>query len=263
MKFSHFLGTEVKTICFQCGGGLAWDEHDDPFVEHARWFPECRYIKSHKQRKPASIEHLNFSLESDRLKSFENWPISFISKNELALAGFIYTQIEDRVRCYYCNVDLSNWKIGDDPFREHLKHSPNCSHSSFCKTMLENKTPRIQDFNNSTDSGGFNSLNYLIAMNSWYKFYHSFYVGYDTCGPYDILKRKSAAYPQYTSLENRINSFRNWSPSAKIRPSDLCEAGFFYTGKLFYFLSTLIVSNRYFYVFITLLIYEYLEFRNK
>lgn len=31
--------------CFHCDGGLKhWDPHDDPWTEHARWFPQCSYV---------------------------------------------------------------------------------------------------------------------------------------------------------------------------------------------------------------------------
>ncbi|XP_059160175.1 inhibitor of apoptosis protein-like isoform X2 [Physella acuta] len=32
--------------CFYCGGGLRnWEDEDDVWVEHARWFPKCAYIR--------------------------------------------------------------------------------------------------------------------------------------------------------------------------------------------------------------------------
>ncbi|XP_069139323.1 uncharacterized protein [Argopecten irradians] len=35
--------------CFFCGGGLRnWEPGDDPWVEHARWFPRCTHVKQHK-----------------------------------------------------------------------------------------------------------------------------------------------------------------------------------------------------------------------
>nr|CAD7195445.1 unnamed protein product [Timema douglasi] len=38
-----WLSDQVR--CFHCDGGLSsWDPTDDPFVEHARWFPHCGYI---------------------------------------------------------------------------------------------------------------------------------------------------------------------------------------------------------------------------
>ncbi|XP_052238927.1 baculoviral IAP repeat-containing protein 3-like isoform X2 [Dreissena polymorpha] len=36
------VGDEVR--CFSCGGGLQnWDESDDPWTEHYKWFPHCEY----------------------------------------------------------------------------------------------------------------------------------------------------------------------------------------------------------------------------
>jgi baculoviral IAP repeat-containing protein 7/8 len=43
-----FFYTGEKTIvrCFYCNGALRnWQASDDPKVEHARWFPQCAYIR--------------------------------------------------------------------------------------------------------------------------------------------------------------------------------------------------------------------------
>ncbi|XP_050515625.1 death-associated inhibitor of apoptosis 2 [Diabrotica virgifera virgifera] len=38
------MGDQVR--CFHCDGGLrTWDPHDDPWTEHARWFPNCSFVK--------------------------------------------------------------------------------------------------------------------------------------------------------------------------------------------------------------------------
>ena len=35
--------------CYFCGGGLSsWESDDDPWVEHAHWFPECLYLSQCK-----------------------------------------------------------------------------------------------------------------------------------------------------------------------------------------------------------------------
>lgn len=40
-------GDSVK--CYCCDGGLKnWEAGDDPWVEHARWFPKCGHIKRSK-----------------------------------------------------------------------------------------------------------------------------------------------------------------------------------------------------------------------
>ncbi|VDI40950.1 baculoviral IAP repeat-containing protein 2/3 [Mytilus galloprovincialis] len=44
-----FAGYHDYTRCFHCGGGLRnWDAGDDPWVEHARWFPQCGFLKQNK-----------------------------------------------------------------------------------------------------------------------------------------------------------------------------------------------------------------------
>ena len=41
-----FLGQDDNVRCFFCDGGLRnWEEQDDPFTEHARWFPRCNFIR--------------------------------------------------------------------------------------------------------------------------------------------------------------------------------------------------------------------------
>lgn len=38
-------GKGDQTICFHCGGGLKdWEESDEPWVEHARWFSKCNFV---------------------------------------------------------------------------------------------------------------------------------------------------------------------------------------------------------------------------
>ena len=35
--------------CFFCDGGLrTWEPGDDPWREHARWFPKCPYVRQVK-----------------------------------------------------------------------------------------------------------------------------------------------------------------------------------------------------------------------
>jgi len=40
-----YVGVGDQTLCFHCGGGLKdWEENDDPWEEHALWFPKCPYL---------------------------------------------------------------------------------------------------------------------------------------------------------------------------------------------------------------------------
>jgi hypothetical protein len=44
-----YAGYGDYTRCFFCGGGLRnWEPGDDPWTEHARWFPKCAYLRQNK-----------------------------------------------------------------------------------------------------------------------------------------------------------------------------------------------------------------------
>ena len=53
----YYLGTNDRVKCFYCNGGLQnWDTHDDPWFEHAKWFPECEFLL--QQRGPEYVERV-------------------------------------------------------------------------------------------------------------------------------------------------------------------------------------------------------------
>lgn len=79
---------------------------------------------------PVGNSGLNLLCESDRLKTFENWPVSFMNVNDLAAAGFYYLNKGDLVRCPYCSIEVGKWVEGDDPVADHRRHSPHCRYVS-------------------------------------------------------------------------------------------------------------------------------------
>ncbi|KAK3585155.1 hypothetical protein CHS0354_034287 [Potamilus streckersoni] len=45
----YYVGMGDSVQCFFCGGGLrSWQNGDDPYVEHARWYPDCDYIRIYR-----------------------------------------------------------------------------------------------------------------------------------------------------------------------------------------------------------------------
>ncbi|XP_055882080.1 baculoviral IAP repeat-containing protein 3-like isoform X2 [Biomphalaria glabrata] len=70
-------GSGDCTRCFFCGGGLRnWEEEDDVWVEHARWFPRCYYLRHkmgqefidivqdlHSQLDQITIDHIKQRLD--------------------------------------------------------------------------------------------------------------------------------------------------------------------------------------------------------
>ena len=80
------------------------------------------------------IRHISYKLESTRLDSFQNWSKSeVVSPAVLSKAGFFYSGESDVVTCYYCDLNLCDWKIGDDAFLEHIRYSPACPYVSVRK----------------------------------------------------------------------------------------------------------------------------------
>ena len=70
-----YTGTDDRTTCYHCGGGLKnWEPQDDPWVQHAKWFSTCSYVRLVKGQEfinnvtgkhlPPLSEEVSFSLKS-------------------------------------------------------------------------------------------------------------------------------------------------------------------------------------------------------
>jgi len=67
-----------------------------------------------------------YKRESERLKTFGAWTISFIRPADLANAGFVYTGRGDCVRCVFCREHMGEWDEDDFPHTEHRALFPHC-----------------------------------------------------------------------------------------------------------------------------------------
>lgn len=83
------------------------------------------------------LYNLEFVVEADRLRSFDDWPISINQKpKELSHAGFFYTGKGDRVKCFCCGGGLKGWEQGDDPWLQHAMLYSNCEYLKFMKGRI-------------------------------------------------------------------------------------------------------------------------------
>ncbi|XP_059479649.1 baculoviral IAP repeat-containing protein 7-B-like [Neocloeon triangulifer] len=97
--------------------------------------------------------HIRYSLSSNRLDSYKNWPKSLSQTPEvLSQSGFFYTDSGDRVICFHCNLGLKDWATGDHPFSEHAKWNSGCQFlimqvgSSFIeRTLHTNITNQVNE----------------------------------------------------------------------------------------------------------------------
>lgn len=162
--------------------------------------------------------------ELNRLKTFEGWPSPYVKPESLAKAGFYYTKYKDRVHCPFCHLEVESWEQGDDAFTDHRKWSHDC--------------PFVKGYNcGNVPIGKESDASQMSAE------------GFDTCGRYGVEIRpnsipekgalakyalprsKGPMHPDYVSVEQRIESYKDWPIAIKQKPKLLSEAGFFYTGK--------------------------------
>nr|XP_024782591.2 baculoviral IAP repeat-containing protein 7 isoform X2 [Pan paniscus] len=68
--FFH-TGHQDKVRCFFCHGGLqSWKRGDDPWTEHAKWFPSCQFLLRSKGR---DFVHSVQETHSQLLGSWDPW----------------------------------------------------------------------------------------------------------------------------------------------------------------------------------------------
>ncbi|XP_015977618.2 baculoviral IAP repeat-containing protein 1 isoform X3 [Rousettus aegyptiacus] len=122
-----FTGKQDTVQCFACGGCLGnWEEGDDPWKEHAKWFPKCEFLQSKK-----SSEEIAQYIQS--YKGFvgvmgEHFVNSWIKTNLPMASG-----IKDIVQRFSCGECLEKCEEGGDPLGDHTKYFPNCQ---FLQNMM-------------------------------------------------------------------------------------------------------------------------------
>ncbi|CAB0014317.1 unnamed protein product [Nesidiocoris tenuis] len=174
------------------------------------------------------IGNRRYYKESERLKTFERWPVTFLPPRLLSEAGFYYINREDYVRCAFCNIEVGRWVEGDDPMADHERWAPACR---FVRNQDVHNIPLNEEAATSSDSGS-ESLE-----------------GNDVCGhemefpsepsrPASVLethegylRSRAPSFPNYATYDSRLRSYETWPISLKLKPNVLSDAGFFYTGK--------------------------------
>lgn len=83
------------------------------------------------QKHPAQCKvfHTFDSLryERERLATFIDWPLSWLSPESLAKEGFYYLRESDHCSCVFCRGVVGSWEVGDVPRTEHKRHFETCN----------------------------------------------------------------------------------------------------------------------------------------
>lgn len=200
-------------------------------------------IDDHNLPKSISDDFFNvlMRLEKNRLRTFKNWPVDFVTPEELSKAGFYYLLHSDQVKCFECKITLFNWEFGDQAIIEHYKNNPKCKlingydvgNFAIDKTPLQvlsehidldefkhvEPTETILNFDDQDDDD--DSIE--LECNS---------MRYESQKPVDT---RSTTFDDLLYLmrkeENRLKTYDNWPKHLinKVKPADLAQCGFFYT----------------------------------
>ncbi|XP_061658885.1 baculoviral IAP repeat-containing protein 2 [Syngnathoides biaculeatus] len=136
--------------------------------------------------------------EQDRLDSFHPWTLSIITPAELAKAGFYFLGLADRVACFSCGGQLSNWEPGDRASSEHQRHYPNC------RLVRGDRTENVSLAGGPPVSSS--SQLSSAALNN-------------------------VSNPSMQQNDERLLTFVNWPTRIPVRPEQLAKAGFYYVGR--------------------------------
>nr|XP_056715634.1 E3 ubiquitin-protein ligase XIAP isoform X3 [Euleptes europaea] len=69
----YSIGEGDNVLCFHCGGGLReWRADDDPWEQHAQWFPGCNYLLEEKGQDYVNNVQLTHSLQDSTVSDTEN-----------------------------------------------------------------------------------------------------------------------------------------------------------------------------------------------
>lgn len=164
----------------------------------------------------------NMENEENRLLSFQRnagWR-GKVDPRKLAAAGFYYIGVLDHVKCFACDLTLMAWEPDDDPFIEHFKNQPKCS---FISNFSRKYSVSIRQNTNESAT----NLFLPNLEQSMRDIQMGTVQNYRPLSPVSYLPRTQ---PNYSKEHARLHTFINWPKYCPVRPKELIDAGFYYTG---------------------------------
>ncbi|XP_027839595.2 putative inhibitor of apoptosis isoform X1 [Aphis gossypii] len=129
-----YLGVKDLVKCIECKRDFCgWSQEKNPIQEHILKSPDCPFISKF------------VSTVDRRVMTFHNWPVNFLSADNMAVAGFYYLGIEDLVNCIECKRDFCGWSQEKNPIQEHILKSPDCP---FISKFVSTVSGRVKTFHN-------------------------------------------------------------------------------------------------------------------
>lgn len=77
------------------------------------------------------------NLEKARLRTFQQFPNEYVNIQTLAKYGFYYLGENETCKCYFCGIEIEDWKVYMNPLIHHWKQS------SFCPILINSYTNNV------------------------------------------------------------------------------------------------------------------------
>ena len=184
--------------------------------------------------KSANMFELKYDLSCElyRMSTYSTFPAGVpVSERSLARAGFYYTGVNDKVKCFCCGLMLDNWKQGDNPIEKHKKLYPSCSFVQNLDSVNVSGASSQPTFPSSLTNSTHSLLPSLANSGYFSGSYSSFPSDLLNSGPnQDFSALRISSYPCAMNTEKaRLLTFQMW-PLTFLSPTDLAKAGFYYIG---------------------------------
>ncbi|XP_044297879.1 putative inhibitor of apoptosis [Varanus komodoensis] len=193
-----------------------------------------------KLKNNGDVNELKYDLSCElyRMSTFSTFPLNVpVSERSLARAGFYYTGLKDKVKCYSCGLMLDNWKKGDNALDKHRQLCPSCSFVQSLTSGNNIGSSFNSAFSPAVAFGGLSSSHsptqvpYLDQVGYFSGIFSSFPQDPLTSRAIEDLShlRPTVTNSAMSSEEVRLLTFKKW-PLTFLSPSSLAKAGFYYIG---------------------------------
>ncbi|XP_023565273.1 putative inhibitor of apoptosis isoform X4 [Octodon degus] len=184
--------------------------------------------------KSANMFELKYDLSCElyRMSTYSAFPSGVpVSERSLARAGFYYTGVNDRVKCFSCGLMLDNWKRGDSPMEKHKKLYPSCSfvqNLTSVNTLEATSQPSVSSSVTNPTHSSLPSLENSGYFSGSYSSFPSSPVNFRANQDFSAL-RTSPYHCTMSTEKARLLTYQMW-PLTFLSPTDLAKAGFYYIG---------------------------------
>ncbi|KAH9488694.1 Baculoviral IAP repeat-containing protein 7 [Bulinus truncatus] len=167
----YYAGYGDCTRCFYCGGGLRnWEDEDDVWVEHARWFPKCAFIRQQMgqsfvdtvQQLNKEMQHIPFKTVAEKMgvpmsHFHKGNQISPLKRDPAVLAMEDLGYLEKDVLDVAMRLKEETNGISSDSLFDKLNEESRCRNSASDSLFFNQKSHQTIDYN---------SLNQLKEANN-------------------------------------------------------------------------------------------------